>query len=380
MKAILALEDGTIFEGKSFGATGTTVGEACFDTNVVGYQEAMTDPALSGMVLAFTYTHIGNYGVCEEDNESERPHTRAIVAGELARLHSNWRADEPMEPWMLRHGVLGIQGVDTRRLVTVLRAKGALRACVTTELDAAAAVKAAQECAPMQGSNLVDAVTAPETYHWEGESRIWKLPNKTAGDLTNYYELGPVQYKVVAYDFGITRNLLRCLRRDGCDVTVVPAHTPAEEVLAMNPDGVLLSNGPGDPAALPGVHAEIKKLVGRVPVYAVGLGCQMLALAFGGKVVKLFNGHRCGGWSVKNILDGKVSITAQNHDFAVDADSIPAELEVTHVNMADGSVEGVRHKTQPALGVEFDPIGEPAEDGKICYFPEFLQLIRDFKK
>ncbi|MDO4221091.1 MAG: glutamine-hydrolyzing carbamoyl-phosphate synthase small subunit [Akkermansia sp.] len=380
MNAILALEDGTIFEGKSFGATGTAVGEACFDTNVVGYQEAMTDPAYRGTVLAFTYTQIGNYGVCGEDNESDCPHVRAIVAGELARLHCNWRADEPMEPWMQRHAIPGIQGVDTRRLVKVLRTKGALRACVTTELDAAAAVKAAQECAPLAGSNLVAEVSTAAPYHWEGESRIWKLPNKTAGDLSNYYELGPVQHKVVAYDFGITRNLLRCLRRDGCDVTVVPATTPAEEVLALKPDGVLLSNGPGDPAALTSVHAEIKKLVGRVPVYAVGLGCQLLAHAFGGKTVKLHTSHRGGGHSVKAVQGGKVYITAQSHAFAVDADALPAELEVTHVNMNDGSVEGIRHKTQPALGVEFDPEGAPDAEGKPCYFPEFLQLIRNAKK
>ena len=380
MNAILALEDGTIFEGKSFGATGTAVGEACFNTNVVGYQEAITDPAYRGMILAFTYTHIGNCGVCEEDNESDRPQVRAVVAGELARLHSNWRADEPMGPWMQRHGIPGIQGVDTRRLVKVLRTKGALRACVTTELDAAAAVKAARESAPLRGSNLVAEVSTAEPYHWEGESRIWKLPNKTAGDLSNYYELGPVQHKVVAYDFGIARNLLRCLRRDGCDVTVVPAATPAEEVLALKPDGVFLSNGPGDPAVLTAVHAEIKKLVGQVPVYAVGLGCQLLAHAFGGKTLKLENSHRGAGWSVRNVLTGAVSITAQSHAFAVDAASLPAELEVVYENMADGSVEGIRHKTQPALGVEFDPESAPDAEGKPCYFPEFLQLIRAAKK
>ncbi|MCQ2364741.1 MAG: glutamine-hydrolyzing carbamoyl-phosphate synthase small subunit [Akkermansia sp.] len=379
MKAILALEDGTIFEGTSFGATGTVTGEACFNTSMTGYQEVLTDPSYRGQIVTMTYPLIGNYGVCEADNESAHPQVRGFAVEEVARLHSNWRAEEALPAWMERHGIPGIEGIDTRKLTKLLRTKGAQRACLTTELSAEEAVAAAQASAPMSGSDFVTEVSTPDTYHWEDESRDWKLPNKTTGDLSNYAELPPVRYRIVAYDFGIKRNILRCLRRDGFDVTVVNAYTPAEEVLAMNPDGIFLSNGPGDPSALPRIHAELKKLLGKLPIFGICLGHQLLGHAFGGKTFKLKFGHRGGNQPVKDLRTGKVAITSQNHGFAVDPDSLPADVEVTHINLNDGTVEGIRHTTLPIFCVQYHPEAAPGPKDATYFFGEFIGLIEDFK-
>lgn len=379
MKAILALEDGTIFEGTSFGATGTVTGEACFNTSMTGYQEVLTDPSYRGQIVTMTYPLIGNYGVCEADNESARPQVRGFAVEEVARVHSNWRAEEALPAWMERHGIPGIEGIDTRKLTKLLRTKGAQRACLSTELSAEEAIAAAQNSAPMSGSDFVTEVSTPDTYHWEGESRDWKLPNKTTGDLSNYAELPPVRYRIVAFDFGIKRNILRCLRRDGFDVTVVNAYTPAEEVLAMNPDGIFLSNGPGDPSALPRIHAELKKLLGKLPIFGICLGHQLLGHAFGGKTFKLKFGHRGGNQPVKDLRTGKVAITSQNHGFAVDPDSLPADVEVTHINLNDGTVEGIRHTTLPIFCVQYHPEAAPGPKDATYFFGEFIGLIEDFK-
>lgn len=379
MKAILALEDGTIFEGTSFGAAGTVTGEACFNTSMTGYQEVLTDPSYRGQIVTMTYPLIGNYGVCEADNESARPQVRGFAVEEVARVHSNWRAEEALPAWMERHGIPGIEGIDTRKLTKLLRTKGAQRACLSTELSAEEAVAAAQNSAPMSGSDFVTEVSTPDTYHWEDESRDWKLPNKTTGDLSNYAELPPVRYRIVAYDFGIKRNILRCLRRDGFDVTVVNAYTPAEDVLAMNPDGIFLSNGPGDPSALPRIHAELKKLLGKLPIFGICLGHQLLGHAFGGKTFKLKFGHRGGNQPVKDLRTGKVAITSQNHGFAVDPDSLPADVEVTHINLNDGTVEGIRHTTLPIFCVQYHPEAAPGPKDATYFFGEFIGLIEDFK-
>lgn len=379
MKAILALEDGTIFEGTSFGATGTVTGEACFNTSMTGYQEVLTDPSYRGQIVTMTYPLIGNYGVCEADNESARPQVRGFAVEEVARVHSNWRAEEALPAWMERHGIPGIEGIDTRKLTKLLRTKGAQRACLSTELSAEEAVAAAQNSAPMSGSDFVTEVSTPDTYHWEDESRDWKLPNKTTGDLSNYAELPPVRYRIVAFDFGIKRNILRCLRRDGFDVTVVNAYTTAEEVLAMNPDGIFLSNGPGDPSALPRIHAELKKLLGKLPIFGICLGHQLLGHAFGGKTFKLKFGHRGGNQPVKDLRTGKVAITSQNHGFAVDPDSLPADVEVTHINLNDGTVEGIRHTTLPIFCVQYHPEAAPGPKDATYFFGEFIGLIEDFK-
>ena len=379
MKAILALEDGTIFEGTSFGAAGTVTGEACFNTSMTGYQEVLTDPSYRGQIVTMTYPLIGNYGVCEADNESAHPQVRGFAVEEVARVHSNWRAEEALPAWMERHGIPGIEGIDTRKLTKLLRTKGAQRACLSTELSAEEAVAAAQNSAPMSGSDFVTEVSTPDTYHWEDESRDWKLPNKTTGDLSNYAELPPVRYRIVAFDFGIKRNILRCLRRDGFDVTVVNAYTPAEEVLAMNPDGIFLSNGPGDPSALPRIHAELKKLLGKLPIFGICLGHQLLGHAFGGKTFKLKFGHRGGNQPVKDLRTGKVAITSQNHGFAVDPDSLPADVEVTHINLNDGTVEGIRHTTLPIFCVQYHPEAAPGPKDATYFFGEFIGLIEDFK-
>ncbi|MGN0836228.1 MAG: glutamine-hydrolyzing carbamoyl-phosphate synthase small subunit [Akkermansia sp.] len=379
MRAILALEDGTIFEGTAFGATGTVTGEACFNTSMTGYQEVLTDPSYRGQIVTMTYPLIGNYGVCEADNESACPQVRGFVVAELARRHSNRRAEEALDTWMERHGIPGIEGVDTRKLTKLLRTKGAQRACLSTELSAEEAVAAAQAAPPMSGSDFVTEVSTADSYHWEGESRDWQLPNKTTGDLREYADLPPVRYRIVAYDFGIKRNILRCLRRDGFDVTVVNAYTPAEEVLALKPDGIFLSNGPGDPAALPRIHAELRKLLGKLPIFGICLGHQLLGHAFGGKTFKLKFGHRGGNQPVQDLRTGKVAITSQNHGFAVDPDSLPADVEVTHINLNDGTVEGIRHTKMPIFCVQYHPEAAPGPKDATYFFGEFIELIEGFK-
>ncbi len=379
MKAILALEDGTTFEGTSFGAVGTVTGEACFNTSMTGYQEILTDPSYRGQIVTMTYPLIGNYGICEEDNESAQPQVRGFVVSEVARRHSNWRSNESLPSWMERHGIPGIEGIDTRKLTKLLRTEGAQRACLTSELTAQQAVATAQAAPTMLGSDFVSEVTTPEVYHWQGESRNWKVPNKTTGDLALYAELPPVRYRIVAYDFGIKRNILRCLRREGFDVVVVPAHTKAEDVAALEPDGVFLSNGPGDPAALPDIYAEVKKLLGMLPIFGICLGHQLLGLAFGGRTFKLKFGHRGGNQPVKDLRTGKVAITSQNHGFAVDPASLPSDVEVTHINLNDGTVEGLRHKRLPVFCVQYHPEAAPGPKDATYFFGEFIGLIEDFK-
>lgn len=379
MKAILALEDGTIFEGTSFGACRTVTGEACFNTSMTGYQEILTDPSYRGQIVTMTYPLIGNYGVCEEDDESSQPHVRGFVVAEIARRHSNWRSSESLPVWMSRHNIPGISGVDTRKLTKLLRTGGAQRACLSSELTIHQAIEAAQSAPPMLGSDFVSEVTTPRMYHWEGESRLWKVPNKTTDDLSLYAELPPVRYHIVAYDFGIKRNILRCLRREGFDVTVVPAHTGAEDVLSMHPDGIFLSNGPGDPAALPSIYAEIQKLLGRLPIFGICLGHQLLGLAFGGSTFKLKFGHRGGNQPVKDLRTGKVAITSQNHGFAVDPASLPPDVEVTHINLNDGTVEGLRHSRLPVFCVQYHPEAAPGPRDATYFFSEFIGLIDDFR-
>jgi len=375
MKAILALEDGRTFEGESFGATGTTIGEICFNTSMTGYQEVITDPSYRGQIVAMTYPLIGNYGINPEDAESSQPHIRAFVIGELAPVASNWRSRQSLPEYLAEHNILGIDGVDTRALTKHLRSLGAMRACLTTELDAAAAVEAAKNAPPMAGSDFVREVSTPEAFAWTGESRNWKLPNVILEDLAEYTELPPARYRVVAYDFGIKFNILRRLRQAGFEVEVVPSTTTAAEVLAKNPDGVFLSNGPGDPAALGYIHEELRALIGQVPIFGICLGNQLLAHAFGGRTFKLKFGHRGGNQPVKDLRSGAVAITSQNHGFAVDPDSLPADVEVTHINLNDGTVEGMRHKVHPVFSVQYHPEAAPGPNDASYFFGEFAAMI-----
>jgi carbamoyl-phosphate synthase small subunit len=379
INAILALEDGRCFEGTAFGASGTTTGEICFNTSMTGYQEVITDPSYRGQIVSMTYPQIGNYGINPEDAESKQPHIRAFVIGELCEVPSNWRSSQSLSAYLAEHHVLGIEGIDTRALTKHLRSRGAMRACVSTELDGPAAVAAAQAAPSMAGMDYVQEVSTAESYVWTDESGEWVLPNASIGEDGPHRSLPPVRHRIVAYDFGLKYNILRRLRQAGFEVEVVNSRTSAAEVLAKNPDGVFLSNGPGDPAALGYIHEEIRSLIGKTPVFGICLGNQILAHAFGGSTFKLKFGHRGGNQPVKDLRTGKISITSQNHGFAVDPDSLPPEIEVTHVNLNDGTVEGMRHREFPVFSVQYHPEAAPGPNDASYFFEEFAALISSSK-
>ena len=377
MRAILALEDGRTFHGQSFGATGSALGEVCFNTSMTGYQEVITDPSYRGQIVSMTYPQIGNYGINPEDAESSQPHIRAFVIGELCRIPSNWRSTQTLDAYLASHGVLGIEGIDTRALTKHLRSLGAMRACVTTELNAEQAVEAARNAPSMKGMDYVKEVSTPNSYLWSDESRRWILQNVSTDQPGPYEELPPVKHRIVAYDFGIKFNILRSLRQSGFEVEVVNSTTSAAEVLAKNPDGIFLSNGPGDPAALDYIHSELRQLIGKKPIFGICLGNQLLAHAYGGSTFKLKFGHRGGNQPVKDLRTGQISITSQNHGFAVDPDSLPPEIEVTHINLNDQTVEGMRHKTHPVFSVQYHPEAAPGPNDASYLFEEFSRLIEE---
>ena len=379
INAILALEDGRCFEGYAFGATGTTTGEICFNTSMSGYQEVITDPSYRGQIVSMTYPQIGNYGINHEDGESSEPHIRGFVIEELCEVPSNWRSSQPLSAYLAEHHVLGIEGIDTRALTKHLRSRGAMRACLTTELDREAAIAAAQASPSMEGADYVQEVSTPASYKWDQESREWKLPNASAENTSGYHELPPVRHRIVAYDFGIKYNILRRLRQAGFEVEVVNSNATAAEVLAKDPDGIFLSNGPGDPGALGYIHEEIRQLIGKKPIFGICLGNQLLAHAFGGTTFKLKFGHRGGNQPVKDLRSGKISITSQNHGFAVDPDSLPDNIEVTHLNLNDGTVEGMRHKEHPVFSVQYHPEAAPGPNDASYFFEEFAALIDEAK-
>jgi len=385
-KAILALEDGTVYHGTGFGAATTHAGEACFNTSMTGYQEILTDPSYRGQFVTMTYPLSGNYGVGEVDAESEAVHVRGFVIEELCEIPSNWRSERSLHDYLLSAGVPGIEGIDTRALTKRLRVAGAMRATLCTDgsLDADAAVERARQSTPMEGSDFVREVTTPTAYRWDPESvlsRAWTLINPSVKEPLAesngqfYRPLPDTKYRIVAYDFGIKRNILRSLRQQGFEVEVVNSRTPASEVLARNPDGVFLSNGPGDPAALDYIHDEIRQIVGKKPIFGICLGHQVLAHAFGGRTFKLKFGHRGGNHPVKDLRTGKIAITAQNHGFAADVDSLPASVEVTHLNLNDGTVEGMRHRDYPVFSVQYHPEAAPGPNDASYFFEEFANLI-----
>ncbi len=352
MKAILALADGKVFYGKALGAAGKVTGEVVFNTSMTGYQEILTDPSYAGEIVTMTYPLIGNYGINLEDVESGRPHLSGFVVKEASDFPSNWRSKMSLDAYLKENGIIGIQGIDTRALVRHIRDKGAQTGIISSaNLDVASLVEEAR-CAPsIVGRDLVKEVTCRQPYRW----------NEGTWDLTDGYRPNghSVKYKVVAYDFGIKRNILRHLVELGCDVTVVPADTSAEEVLAMNPDGVFLSNGPGDPETVVYAQENIRKILGKKPLFGICLGHQLLSIALGGKTYKLKFGHRGGNQPVRREDGRQVEITAQNHGFAVDAASIDSSAVLTHINLNDNTVEGLIHKTLPAFSVQYHPEASP---------------------
>jgi carbamoyl-phosphate synthase small subunit len=379
MKAILALEDGRLFEGRAFGSSGTTTGEICFNTSMTGYQEIITDPSYRGQIVTMTYPQIGNYGINPEDAESSCPHVRGLVIGELSPVASNYRSRQTLADYFTEHHIIGIEHIDTRALTKHLRSLGAMRACITTELSAEEAIEAAKNSPPMEGSDFVQEVSTKESYTWDQDSRRFTLPNVVTEQADNWLPLPPVKHRIVAYDFGIKYNILRRLRQAGFEVEVVPSTTPAAEVLAKKPDGVFLSNGPGDPAALGYIHEEVKQLIGKTPIFGICLGNQILGHVFGGTTYKLKFGHRGGNQPVKDLRSGKISITSQNHGFAVDGANLPDNVEVTHINLNDDTIEGIRHKEHPIFSVQYHPEAAPGPNDATYFFDEFAALIESTK-
>ena len=379
MKAMLVLEDGRTFTGESFGAAGTRVGEVCFNTSMTGYQEVLTDPSYFGQIVAMTYPLIGNYGVNDEDGESTRAQVSGFVIEELSELPSSWRAQSSLPEYLAANGIIGIQGIDTRALTRHLRERGAMKACLTTEdYSVEEAQRRASEGEGVIGMDFVKAVTVPESYEWDPDdkdSRRWAVARSSGQVDEAAVALPPVRYHIVAYDYGLKRNILRRLRQHGFKVRVVPASTTAEDVLRFNPDGIFLSPGPGDPSALDYVHRSVRELVGKRPIFGICLGHQMLGHAFGGRTHKLKFGHHGGNQPVQDVKTGRVDITAQNHGFAVDADSLPAELEVTHINLNDGTVEGMRHRSLPVFSVQYHPEAAPGPHDALHFFEQFARMI-----
>ena len=355
--AVLALEDGRLFHGEPFGAPVEVGGEVVFTTNMTGYQEVATDPSFDGQLVTFTYPLIGNYGVNAADAESARPWVEGFVVREASRTASNWRSEETLDAYLKRWGVVAVDRVDTRALVRHIRERGAMRACLsTTDLDAASLAAKALASAPMENRELASAVTTARPYEVAAE--------------------GAERFHVVCYDFGVKRNSLAELSRLGCRVTVVPASTAARDALALAPDGIYLSNGPGDPASMTAVVEEIRGLVeSGVPTFGICFGHQLLGRAFGGRTYKLRFGHRGGNQPVKDLSTGKVEITAHNHGFAVEAASLPAEVEVTHVNLNDDCVEGMRHRSLPVISVQYHPEAAPGPHDAEHHFRRFVELM-----
>jgi carbamoyl-phosphate synthase small subunit len=375
-QAVLALEDGTIFQGTSFGASAQRSGEVVFNTAITGYQEIFTDPSYAGQIVVLTNPQIGNYGANIADNESGGPYIEGLVVREMSPLASNWRSDEKAEDLLAHHGIPVIADVDTRKLVRLLRDRGAMRGIIAVgpDLDSEALVKAARSSPSMTGQNLVSGVTTPQSYQWtEGVDPVSPSDKRPMP--------GEQRFHVVAYDFGIKRNILRHLVEIGSRVTVVPAATGAEEILSLKPDGVFLSNGPGDPEVLGDQFTEVRKLIGKTPIFGICLGHQLLGLALGGKTYKLKFGHHGANHPVLNKRTGKVEITSQNHGFAVDPDSLrDSEVELTHVNLNDGTVEGLRHRNEPVFCVQYHPEAAPGPHDSHYLFHDFAEIMKEGKR
>ena len=357
-KAIIALEDGTTFEGTSFGTNGEREGEVVFNTSMTGYQEVLTDPSYNGQIVTMTYPLIGNYGVNPEDVESKKVQVEGFIVKELSKIYSNFRAKMSLDDYLKKTHVLGIEGVDTRALTRHIRLRGAMKAVISTaDLDKKRLVKKAGESKGLVGRDLVKHVSCKASYKWKGPDKEKK-------------------FKVIAMDFGIKFNILRILSSLGCDVTVVPANTSQEKILSYKPDGLFLSNGPGDPAGVPYAVETIKGLLGKLPIFGICLGHQLLGLAFGGTTYKLKFGHRGVNHPVKELKTGKIDITSQNHGFSVDIESLnKKDVEITHVNLNDNTLEGIRHRKLPVYSVQYHPEASPGPHDAKHLFNDFIKLM-----
>jgi carbamoyl-phosphate synthase small subunit len=375
--AVLALEDGTVFEGSSFGAPVERTGEVVFNTAITGYQEVFTDPSYSGQIVVLTYPEIGNYGANEGDNEAAKPHIEGLVVREFSPLSSNWRADETAQEFLTKADVPVISEIDTRKLVRHLRSRGVMRGVLWAGTGKVPSVETlverAKKSPSMTGLDLATRVTTPKIYTWD-KPVVPCSPSDLEGDPAE------IKYHVVAYDFGMKRNILRRLVHSGCRVTVVPAGTKAEDVLDLKPDGVFLSNGPGDPEPLTYQAEQVRRIVGKAPIFGICLGHQVLGLALGGKTYKLKFGHRGSNHPVINKITGRVEITSHNHGFAVDPDSLNLnELEVTHMNLNDETLEGFRHRNYPVFCVQYHPEAAPGPHDSHYLFDDFVKLIEQKK-
>jgi carbamoyl-phosphate synthase small subunit len=355
--ATLALEDGRVFQGRSWAADGEVCGEMVFNTSMSGYQEVLTDPSYAGQIVCMTYPLIGNYGVNAADAESARPWVEGFVVREASRMASNWRSEETLTAYLQRWNIPAIEGIDTRALVRHIRDKGAMRACLSTiETDADRVIEKARNSPAMENRELASVVTTKEVYEVPAE--------------------GQERFHVVCYDYGVKLNSLRALARSGCRVTVVPSATSAREVLALNPNGIFLSNGPGDPASMTKEVEEVRQIAeSGTPTFGICFGHQLLGRALGGKTFKLVFGHRGGNQPVKDLKDGGVEITSHNHGFAVQAGSLPDDVEVTHINLNDQCVEGMRHKTLPIISVQYHPEAAPGPHDAEHHFQRFIELM-----
>ncbi|MGB6687769.1 MAG: glutamine-hydrolyzing carbamoyl-phosphate synthase small subunit [Terracidiphilus sp.] len=391
MQAILALEDGRIFRGQGYGHPGECQGEVVFNTSLTGYQEIATDPSYAGQIVVLTNPQIGNYGTNQADNESARPYIEGLIVREFSAVSSNWRSEQVTDEYMERYAVPVLAEIDTRALVRHLRTNGVMRGVISTKVsDPEELIQRAREIRKMDGTDLARVVSTKTAYEFDAtDSRnqsgdpllpTGRAPCPILDAASSRLGWDPSNLHVIAYDFGIKQNILRMLTREGCRVTVVPAETTAEDVLALKPDGVFLSNGPGDPEPVDYAVRAIREMMGRVPVFGICLGHQLCGLALGGRTYKLKFGHHGGNHPVRNNTNGKVEITAHNHNFAVDPDSINAnEVELTHVDLNDQTLEGLRHKTLPLFSVQYHPEAAPGPHDSHYLFHDFRKMMEEWK-
>ncbi|MBO8136558.1 MAG: glutamine-hydrolyzing carbamoyl-phosphate synthase small subunit [Desulfotomaculum sp.] len=354
MNALLVLEDGSVFKGKAFGAAGQKYGEVVFNTGMTGYQEVLTDPSYCGQIVVMTYPLIGNYGINKDDFEAKKSYVRGFVVRENCQHPSNWRASSKIDEFLAREGVIGISGVDTRQLTKILRNHGTMRGIISTEVqDPEILLDQVKEVPHLSGQKLVPTVAAQEIYTVPGEG-----------------------HRVVLVDFGAKQNIVRCLNNRGCEVVVVPPDTAAKDILALNPAGLMLSNGPGDPVDVPYAVKTVKELLDKLPVFGICLGHQVLGLALGGKTYKLKFGHRGANHPVKDLASGRVYITSQNHGFAVDGSSLPGDVAVSHINLNDNTVEGMKHRSLPVFSVQYHPEAAPGPEDSEYLFDTFMEMMK----